>query len=167
MQKKKSIFVVRVIAIVTAATAFYYLSPIQIRGLWWTFTSLLRGHTWPGFSWWTLFWFISVELLLVLKIVSAYGLFRIRSWARNFSIIVLLADFLTRLYGIINFWSYYFQHPEPHPIPQEGEGVGVIIEYISMWPTYIIAFISLILVIILWQKPIRKIFKKAPTVKFE
>ena len=167
MQNKKSIFVVRVIAIVTAATAIYVLfDPIigKAVGLGRTFLALffkdLRG---ARLSWWIWLLCNLFNSLFVFKLISAYGLFKLKFWARNFSIVILSADFLFRLAYIIHFWAYYFCHPKPvitPHVPKEGEFYISGVIHISMWPTYIIAFISLISIIILWHKPIRKIFEK-------
>ena len=154
MQNKKYIFIIRIISIVTAATAFLYniLPPTEIIvNIWWKFTFLLQGQTCPEISWryllYSIFPDIFFVLLIVLKIVSAYGLFRFRSWAINLAIVVLLADFITRLlYLIIMFWPYW-----------------------SYWlfPLYILALISLISAIFLLQKPVRKVFRKVAISKSE
>lgn len=160
MRNKSIILIIRAVAIITLVTALQGLTPGHIRSLWWTFTSLLRGQTWPGFTWWIVVLMVIVELILVLKIVSASGLFRLRPWARKFSIVVLSGDFIARLSGIINFWYHASRQPGPPLLPHEAERVRVVTDYVSMWPTTIIAVISLLSIIILRPKTVRSVFSK-------
>ncbi len=169
MQNKKSLFVVRSIALITAATAIYVLfDPIVYKaaGLWRAFLGLfLSDFRGPNSSWWL--WLLGnlFNSLFILKLISAYGLFTLKSWAKKLSIIVLSADFLFRFAYMIHFWVYYFTHPRPVHIPyvpKEGEWHISVVVRISMWPTEIIMMISLISIIILFQKPIKKLFRKVP-----
>lgn len=61
-------------------------------------------------------------------------------------------DFLSRLYGIMSI---------PGEPPTLNHSEGVITGSFSIWPIYIQAIIPLILVIILLQKPIKKLFSKS------
>ena len=99
---------------------------------------------------------ILFDTVVILKLVSAYGLFRIRLWGRIVAIVVLSFDFLVRLAGAINTWTYNIRHPELPPIPENT----TLVEVISMWPSYIIGIISLLSVIILLSRPVKEIMKE-------
>ncbi|KAA3639036.1 MAG: hypothetical protein DWP95_11355 [Proteobacteria bacterium] len=156
MQNNKSIFIVQFIAIITLATALYSL-PGVIKLIWWELSSSSLSHSWSDIYWQNLLWTVWIALLLVLKMVVAYGLFRIRVWAWCFALCVLTVDFLIRLSGIITIWLH--RQPGPPPAFNAGEGGAVVIGSLSHWPMYLWAAYSLILIIILLQKPIRSVFK--------
>jgi len=163
MQKNKSIIIVRVIAIFTTLTALNSLIPISITiGVpWLLFTTFLQGHVSGGNYGWFFLFFLFIYLIIILKIISAYGLFRIRIWGRKLAIVVLATDFINQVYKVINGWLYFFGYlkssiPELEPYSP----TTVIAKFISMWPIYLLASISLISIIILLLKPIKKVFSK-------
>lgn len=149
MEKQK--LILRIISIIIFATALYHFSH-------WNLQKLL--------NWWKLFiyWIqypmaaqiLLFDLILFLKVISAYGIFRIKSWGRMIAFPVLAADILLRLYGMINIYTYHLRHPEASPIPM-GQYVKII--PVNLTPSYIISFISLISIIILMNKGIKTAFK--------
>ncbi|MCX7544723.1 hypothetical protein [Marinicella gelatinilytica] len=150
MQNNKSVLVVRIIAIVTAAIALYSLAGL-LKVIWLESSYTPQSDSMSKIFVLNLVWYIWFALLLVLKIVSAYGLFRIRPWSWKFAIAVFSADFLSRLYGIMSMLG---------EAPTLNQSEGGIIGSFNIWPIYIQAIIPLIVVIILLQKPIKKLFSK-------
>lgn len=150
MQNNKFVLVVRIIAIVTAVIALYSLAGL-LKVFWLESSYAPQGDAIPKIYVWNLVWTIWFALLLILKIISAYGLFRIHTWAWKLVITVFSVDFLSRLYGILSI---------PGEPPTLNQSEGGIIGSFSIWPIYIQAIIPLILVIILLQKPIKMLFSK-------
>ena len=144
---KKQKIILRIIALIIAVTALYHIMQKPLQG---------------WLNWWKLlfYWFqysvvahvLIFDLILFLKLISAYGIFKIRSWGRMIALPVLAADILFRLYGMINIYTYHLRHPEPSPIPM-GQYVKII--PVNLTPSYIISFISLISIIILMNKSIK------------
>ena len=155
MQDSRIRFLIRLIALATVGTALYVLLPIYWK-YWWDIIGLWvrQGKTpFAGHASWLFPSLILFDLILLFKLVVAYGLFRLRPWAITFAFWVLIFDFLLRLCGAINTWTYTLRHPEPPPIPTEG----VVLKVISYWPSYIIGAISLVSLIILFRKSVREV----------
>ena len=155
MHERRTRFLIRLIAVGTAGTALYVLLPTYWK-YWWDIIGLWvrQGKTpFAGHASWLFPAIILFDLILLFKLVTAYGLFRLRSWAIIPAICVLSLDFILRLYGAINTWTYTLRHPEPPPIPTEG----VVVKVISYWPSYIIGAISLVSLIILSRKSVRDV----------
>ena len=100
-------------------------------------------------------WFV---LLLILQIIAAYGLFRLRTWAWLLAVCVISADFLTRLFGITNLW--FNRHPGSSPVLDGIEEQAVVIQSFSLWPGYFRVVLSLVFMIVLLQKPIKNVFNR-------
>lgn len=109
MQEKHTIMIVRLLGLLILTTVLYVVRPvwqpnvsvwINLRSSVYFWHQLPDLFAMQGAFWAT--WCILFELVLIAKLVVAYGLFRIRGWARNISVGVLSADFLMRLFGIIN-----------------------------------------------------------------
>lgn len=93
--------------------------------------------------------------LPILAIVSGWGLIKIKKWGRTWALIVLLSVFATNFLGAINFAIVSYQSRNI-PMPKIPEGYHV--ESVSMWPTYIYALISALLILILKRKSLRQEF---------
>ncbi|MFV0543629.1 MAG: hypothetical protein ACK5L8_08090 [Marinicella pacifica] len=154
MKNKKSVFIVQIIAIITAAIALFSL-PGLVRVIWMELGYSPRSDAMSEMYVLNFLWIMWFVLLLILKIVTAYGLFRIRAWAWKLAMIVFSAEFLSRLYGILSI---------PGEPPTLNHSEGGIIESFSSWLIYIHAVIPLIFIIVLFQKPIKKRFSKTDTI---
>jgi hypothetical protein len=153
------------IASVTAGTALYVLLPIWKH--WWYILQfwIQGGNPYKDFPFWVLPGQVLLDLMLMLKLIASYGMFRFQSWARTLAIYVLSADFLLRLAGFINVHTYYWRHPEMVQRHKEmfesALSRGYVFEFtISLIPGYIIGLLSLISVIILILRPVNERFGK-------
>jgi len=142
-----------IVATCCVATGLYELGrmSLEYRSVWYTARAILTGEM-PLFSWVLLFGF---PILSLAKVVSGVGLIRGREWSWSVAVLALSTDFLIRLHGHIVAWSSAFLHPEPLPTPA-GDGVVVTV---SMWPSSIIAVVSLVSVLILLKGTIRRHFR--------
>jgi hypothetical protein len=105
------------------------------------------------------FYFTAISLLILIVLplavlMAGYGMVRIRRWGWFLAMIACVARFLLSLYGTINF--AIANHKSLNiPIPKIPEGAQV--ELVSMWPTYIYALSSALL-IVLSLEIVRKVF---------
>lgn len=154
--QRRSTTIIWVIAIFMAATAIYRL--FRSWRWYWSFFAVSSQESYflDHLSFWWLILIIIFELMLALKLVASYGLFRIRSWARILAIVVLLFDYASGLAGAIQMCWYTVFPIEPPPIK---EGMSVV-GFVSLWPTYIIAFMGIISVFFLTRSWIAAQFKK-------
>jgi hypothetical protein len=150
-----------VVASVTAGTALYILLPTHWR-YWWDMLQLwMQGYSPYGdFPFWVLPLGIIFDLILVFKLIASYGLFKLQRWGRTLAIYVLSVDFLLRLAGFINLYTYYWHHPEMvqrhKEMLESALSRGYVrVTTISAIPGYIIGLLSLISVIILMFRPIK------------
>ncbi len=150
---------IRLIAIITAGSAFYILYPdfgfFYLSAGW---SVILHGPDRLGSLAILLLGFLLTVLLPLSELVAAYGLFKLRPWAWKTAVALLSFDFLTRFIGAINFVIQVMRfRDKPIPPIPKGAVVGVI----SMWPSYIIALLCGIFVFILIQPSVKEIFKQA------
>ena len=112
---------------------------------------------------------IIFEIILIGKLFTAYGLLKLKRWGKPTALVFLLSDFILRLGGAINVWTYYDRHPEYIELAEEMKALidatkqgGPHVETftISMWPSYIIAVLSLVSAIILLRIKFEKINNK-------
>jgi hypothetical protein len=156
----KTKLLIWVIALVNAGTALYVLLPTHWKHWWHMFQLWIREEgAFNNFPFWVLAAGIILDLILILKLIAAYGLFRFQAWGRALAIYVLTADFLFRLAGFINVLTYDWHHPEmiqrynemkSMTLPGEGTIEG------SLIASYIIGLLSLISVIILVVRPVKE-----------
>jgi hypothetical protein len=168
MHMKKSKLLIWVIASITAGTALYVILPTYWK-YWWHMLQLwIHGdNPYRDFPFWVLPVGIVFDLILVFKLIAAYGMFKLQHWARTLAIYVLSADFLLRLACFINRVTYHWRYPEmiqrydelKESMASQG---GIQIITISLIPGYIIGLLSLISVIILIIRPIKERFKGIP-----
>ena len=166
MNKSKSL--IWVIASVTAGTALYVILPTYWK-YWWQMLQLwIHGdNPYRDFPFWVLPVGIVFDLILVFKLIAAYGMFKLQHWGRTLAIYVLSADFFLRLAGFIDRVIYNWRHPEmiqhynewKESMASQG---GIQIITISLIPGYIIGLLSLISVIILIIRPVKQKFKRVP-----
>jgi hypothetical protein len=107
-------------------------------------------------------------IIMILRIISGYGLYRLRTWGRNLVIGVLSLEFVIRVADFINAWTYSYRPTEARKLLEQIEsaralGQDIDIQYVSMIPSYIIAVICLISVIILFKIDFEQIEKKSIT----
>ncbi len=101
-----------------------------------------------------------IYAVLLLRPISAYGLFRLSKWGKPLAIGTLILDFTIRLAGFINAWTYYYRNPEARKMLEEVEkqiasGQVQAIQY-SMIPSYIIAATCVVSVVILLKIDFRE-----------
>lgn len=155
MQMKK--ITIRVVAAMTAVSAIYVLFPNHWRHWFQVLRSLQSGQNpLEGFPPWYLPMSMLFDLVLIGKFIAAIGLFRIRYWGRQIALGVLSFDFLIRLYGAINAWTYPLRHPEP-PAVYESE---VAVQTVNMIPSHVIAVVSLISILVLANKAMKGTFNE-------
>lgn len=117
---------------------FFWLHLPKLSRMWGTYPTILA---------------IVFNVILIAKFVVAYGLFRLRSWARLVSIVVLTADLILRASGAVTMFLLTAFMPQAPPPPIPEGGVTVII---PLWPSYLIAIISISTVLVLLQDPIKR-----------
>lgn len=153
------------IASVTAGTALYTLLPTHWK-YWWDILQLWiqQRNPYKSFPFWVLPVGIVFDFILLFKLIAAYGMFKLQSWARTFAIYVLSVDFIIKLVGFINVQTYHWRHPEM--IQRYNEWIAshreVLTFTISFIPGYIIGLLSLISVIVLLIRPVKERFKRNP-----
>ena len=97
-------------------------------------------------------------MLPVAEIFGGIGLFQQKKWGWILSLTVSLVNFAFAFAGTINFAvaSYLLRNVPMPPIP-EGVVVG---EPISMIPTWVTAFVSIIFVFLLNRKSVKQMFER-------
>ncbi|MFC1453723.1 hypothetical protein ACFLQL_00935 [Verrucomicrobiota bacterium] len=164
MQEKPKVILIRFLGLLSLATVFYVVRPIWQPHM----------HVWFNVRSHVYFWHqlpelfaigafsatlcVLFELVFIAKLIVAYGLLRVRSWARPVAITVLTADFVFRAAGAITIFLFDAFVP-PTPLPPIPEGTMFI--EIPLWPSYVIAIISIASVFVLIQKPIKNLFAKS------
>jgi len=159
----KTKLLIWVIALVTGGTALYVLLPTHWKHWWHMLQLWVREEgAVNNFPFWVLTAGIILDLLLILKLVAAYGLFRLQAWGRALALYVLSAEFLFRLAGFINVLTYDWRYPEMIRRHNEMKSMTLLGEgtiTVSLIPSYIIGLLSLISVIILMIRPIKERFR--------
>ena len=150
MDKMKK-YIPKSIAITCTVIGLYILFT-EIGGLSRSVLDFIPGNTSLGMS------IVSIVflVLLALRFISSYGLYRLTSWGKYLAIGTLGFDFLFRFAGFLNIWTYYFRYPEKKAQHEEifknfqqAEENGEIVMTISMIPSYVIALISFVSVVLL------------------
>lgn len=154
MQENKEM-IVRIIASVTIATGLFLVVPE------WRYFVFFPRYSYMEMSssidsLLTVLGFI-VMIIPIMKIIAGVGLFMGKRWAWLLAIAVLTFDFLIGLQAEVRMCIFGFNH---HNLVIPESDTNVVVEVISMWPTYIISIIAIASVLILIQKPIRKQFDK-------
>lgn len=149
---------IKIIAIVCAIIGIFYLVR-NFSGHIWYLSEVIKGH-YPGYNQelWMVIITIGAFIILLLRPVAGYGLFNLKRWGKNLAIGVLAMDFIIRAIGFIHISTYSLRHPEFTKVAEnalksiaeaQARGVNVHVAIISMIPSYAIAIVSLISVILL------------------
>ena len=166
MEKK----IVIIIAVAIFCSAIYTLIN-NWEFLWWSIRGIINAtiqgeiqlnSSTSGPPWWELpITLTTLCLIIISKFIAAYGLIRFSPWARTLMVGVLFCDFLIRLGGAINMWTYRYRHPEVEELWQslrKSVDAHHQIYVISMWPSYIMGVVSLIFIFALTRKSIKEAF---------
>ncbi len=89
--------------------------------------------------------FVFTPILPIAKVITGVGLMMTKPWSWTLTTVILIIDFIYRLVGHINAWTFHLRYPE---LIEESEGMTFEATY-SMWPSTIIALISLASLVIL------------------
>jgi hypothetical protein len=145
MHLKDKKILIRFIALVVAGSSLFVLLP-HWRSHWHLLFGMPAGVELPGsFRLWMLTVSPDATLVLLLKLVVALGLFLLASWARKIGVWVLIFDFVLRSVLLICVLTNEY-------------APALEVQKINLWPSNIIAVISLICAIILMLKSSREIF---------
>ncbi len=93
-----------------------------------------------------MFFFLFLPLAIL---ISGIGVFRIRKWGWKLAILVCAITFLVNFIGIINF-AHAVYELQSSPMPPLSE--GALNKIMSMWPTYVSALVSALLIVFLTLK---------------
>ncbi len=128
------------------------------KDIWWSLEMWLRPSSFMTIQEYLFFTATSLLFLIVLPLVvlmAGYGMVTIRRWGWFLAMIACIARFVFSLYGTINFAiASYKSRNVPIPRIPEGAHVG----FVSMWPTYIYALSSALLILLLTRNSVRKMF---------
>ena len=69
MQNKKYVYMIRVVAILIAATVLYSL-PELIKVIWWEFSLISYSDDWQEVIGWDFIWHVGLALLWILTIIK-------------------------------------------------------------------------------------------------
>jgi hypothetical protein len=146
MHLKNKKILIRLMALVVAGSSLFVLVPHWLSH-WRLLFGMPAGVAVPdSMRLWMLTVSPDATLVLILKLVIASGLFLFAPWARKIGVWVLMIDFVLRLVGSISFWN---------------SAIGEV-EKINLWPSNIIAAISLICAIILMRRDFQNVFGSEP-----
>jgi hypothetical protein len=151
MQKNMNM-IIRSVASIMVATGLFQLFQYGMPSHWHFFTHLSECVAVVG----PLFTALGSVIILVpiAKLVAAVGLFMFKRWGWFLAVAVLVLDLAFGLQAAIRICGFSLNPPPQPPIPV---GPHTVVS-LSMWPTYIIAFISAICVLVFMRKSIRTIF---------
>ena len=157
---------VKTIAAVCALIGIYYLF-LNWRGHVWYLSELYKGqYPFVDHDIWMVVITIGATIILLLRPIAGYALFRLKKWGKNLAVCVLATDFLIRGIGFIHTWTYSIRNPQQKKIAEEmlksakeaqARGENVHIEAVSMIPSYIIGIVSLISVVLLLKINLKKL----------
>lgn len=153
---QKTKYIIKIISIILVLYGGYLLIS-GINGVWWTVKFLFypTSNTFLEIVYYSSLTFLFSLILPFGAICGGIGLFKKKKWGWVLSIIISLIIFTMSFVGTINFAmaSYYNRTIPIPPIPE-----GVIVEEVSMIPTYITAIISLAFIIVLNRKSVKNRF---------
>ncbi len=140
----------RFVAVVTAASGLWL-----ILSRWFDYQTapqLLSETANVAGLWFTVF-AGAMMLVPILKVGVAIGLWRIFRWARIASIMVLSADFFLLGTSIVRF---HFAASNTSRVVEYSVPGATHVETHSMWPTYIVATLSLLCLLALKKSVVQK-----------
>lgn len=148
--KKPKLLIVRTIAVVCIGIGLYYL--IKDYRAHFTFFKYFYDERYV-FIWehkGSALLVIFSSVILLLRPIAGFGLLRLKTWGRNLTIVVLSADVIVRAISFYNLHTFALRHPEWHKEMTMKIAEGAVIgEMISIVPSYFVATVSLVSVIIL------------------
>ena len=131
-------------------------------GIWWSLNGLLRPSSFATFQDYLLYSAVSLFFFIILPLVilvAGIGILKLKKRGWQLAILVCAITFIINFIGIINFsCAVYKTHNIPMPPIPKGAHVGIV----SMWPTYISAVISPLLIWLLTRKSIKTAFLNIP-----
>jgi len=146
--------IIKVVGIITALPGIYYLISGSRVYLFYISETFKGNIQWEFINWWITTITLLMIFILVLRIVSGYGLFKLKTWGKKLAVGVLSIDFVIRFAGFINMWTYYDRHPEALQLLEEFKksvesGQHQNFMTISMIPSYVMAGVCIITIIFL------------------
>lgn len=154
MNKEKTIKLLGIFFIIVGVLQLIF----NAKDIWWSLVILSYPSS---FSLHEKLFFTAVSLILcfalpLTELMAGFGIIKIKKWGWWLAIVSCIITFIANFYGTINFAiaSYKFQNT---PIPTAQEGAHI--EFISMWPTYVYAIVSVLLIILLNQKSLKNAFR--------
>jgi hypothetical protein len=144
--------IIRSVATIMVATGLFQLFRHGMPSHWHFFTHLSECVAVVG----PLFTALGCGIMLIpiAKLVAAVGLFMSKRWGWFLTVAVLALDLALGLYAAIRMCGFSLNPPPQPPTPV---GPHTVVS-LSMWPTYIIAFISAICVLVFMRNSIRTVF---------
>ena len=151
--------IIKLLGVLFVATGLLQLIS-KAKGILWSLFDLFHPNHFVKIEDYILLGPISLFFLVVLPVaalISGYGMLKIRRWGWLLAIISCLITFIMNFYGAVNFIlaNYKVQNP---PMPKFPEGAHIVV--VSMWPTYIYAGVSAVLILLLTRNSVRDAFRK-------
>lgn len=141
---------------------FVALGSIQLilnaRDIWWSLSNLFHPDHFMTIQDYILGGPTSLFFHLVLPVatpISGYGLLKIRRWGWWLAIINCVVTFISSFIGIVYFAIASYK-ARNLPMPKFPEGAHIVV--VSMWPTYIYAVVSALLILLLTRKSVKDAF---------
>jgi len=129
--------------------------------IWWPLVFMFSPSAYPSvhdylfYSAASLFFFIILPLAIG---ISGIGIIRIRRWGWLLAIMACTITFIVKFIGTINY-AFAVYKSKGNPMPTIPEGAQVA-GFVSMWPMYIYAITSALLILLLTRSSIKKTFNK-------
>ena len=146
MNIKTKSLLIQSVGIVTAITAIYTVLP-SLRSWYFHFTGPAFDNIMGTMQVYSLILGVIIDIIGSIKLFVAYGLIKLKPWGRKLGVCILAADAFFRSYGTLRTVICGLRYKKPMVI---SATTNVI--HISMNPTLIIAFLSIISVWILSRR---------------
>lgn len=146
--------IIKIIGVITALPGIYFLIS-GFQGHLFYISETFKGNIQSEYiPWWMTITSLLMIVILILRIVAGYGLFKLITWGKNLAIVVLSVELVIRFAGFINLWTYYDRHPEALLLREEFEksvasGNAQDFMTISIIPSYVIAGVCIISILLL------------------
>jgi hypothetical protein len=129
------------------------------KDIWWHLVFIFRSSAYPSVHGYLFYSAVSLFFFIILPLaigISGIGIFRIRRWGWILAIMVCTITFIVKFIGTI-YYAFAVYKSEGNPMPTISEGAQVA-GFVSMWPTYIYAVTSALLILLLTQSSTKKAF---------
>jgi hypothetical protein len=148
--KNQKLKIVQIIAFVCIAIGLFYLIKNFNANFFFLKTIFIERYQAKQTQMGPIVLHIITTLILILRPIAGLGLLKLKTWGRNLTIAVLSADFIIRAISFYNVHTYALRHPEmAEKVAEMLANGATIVQKTSIIPSYFIAAISLISVIIL------------------